>query len=510
MIYIALVLITSQTLIHKLRNIMNTRIEDRIRKIENKINILADQLNFAMDYMRNDPASSLTKSRIILEKIIIKIYITEMGSEPKKNEIGYILNDNQFTKKIERRIISRMNSVRDMANLGPHGEDVIYEDAARVLNDLCDILDWYFERYLKDKIKYDLLNENDEENILVHSNSNESLKNMNTSIIDSFSTIIDNPSALYGKTIGKYNIKEHIGDGGSGIVFRANRIDLNIPSVLKILFPVKYNNDHDKKLLFSIIEAVQRGIRGISSINHQNIIRIFDFDEIQFGYDKTYYIGMEYIRGKTLDEWSRQLDKDNSMKMRFIVCLKILKGLHEAHNASYIDFAGFEQKGIVHGDLKPTNIIVRDNDEPVIIDFMMDNIQRLQDPLWINNHHTKTPYTAAFGTIGFMPPEQENDGIVTQKTDIYSLGITFLHIFNDNLYIDNLPPPMIPIVEKMISRNSDERQNNISEIIEQFITISHFFNVSDEIHESFKINSNKNIKNINFWQRIKSVFIKHR
>jgi hypothetical protein len=77
----------------------------------------------------------------------VQIYTAEMGKEPKKPLLGDMLADNQFTRKIERRILSRMDSVRNMGNLGPHGEAVEASDATRVLEDLCSILDWYLQRY---------------------------------------------------------------------------------------------------------------------------------------------------------------------------------------------------------------------------------------------------------------------------------------------------------------------------------------------------------------------------
>ena len=70
-----------------------------------------------------------------------------MDQEPKRIELGAILTDNQFTRKIDKRIVSRMNSIRDMCNLGVHGEKVVSNDAKIVLDNLCEVLEWYFENY---------------------------------------------------------------------------------------------------------------------------------------------------------------------------------------------------------------------------------------------------------------------------------------------------------------------------------------------------------------------------
>ncbi|MCD4735848.1 MAG: DUF4145 domain-containing protein [Bacteroidales bacterium] len=104
-------------------------------------------LELAFKYIKTDPQGSLVKTRSILEIILNEIYIIEMEKDPKKPEIGTILNDNQFKKKIERNIATRMNSVRDMGNLGAHGIEVKSNDASDILAFLCEIIDWYLRKY---------------------------------------------------------------------------------------------------------------------------------------------------------------------------------------------------------------------------------------------------------------------------------------------------------------------------------------------------------------------------
>ncbi len=121
-------------------------LESRVRKLEEQFTEFSAELRLALSYIRPDAGSSLTKSRIVLEKLVLRIYKAEMGQEPRRPLLGDVLNDNQFTRKLERRILSRMSSIRDMGNLGPHGENVEPSDAARVLDDLCEVLDWYLRR----------------------------------------------------------------------------------------------------------------------------------------------------------------------------------------------------------------------------------------------------------------------------------------------------------------------------------------------------------------------------
>jgi hypothetical protein len=122
-------------------------LETRVSNLEKAFSVYSQELTLALRYIQADAASSLTKSRIVLEKLLLQVYAAEMKREPRKPLLGDMLLDNQFTKKIERRILSRMNAIRDMANLGPHGEAVESTDAATVLDALCEVLDWYLLRY---------------------------------------------------------------------------------------------------------------------------------------------------------------------------------------------------------------------------------------------------------------------------------------------------------------------------------------------------------------------------
>jgi hypothetical protein len=126
---------------------MNT-LEERVEQLAGRVGEWAEHLRLACQHLRSDPGSSLTKSRIVAEKLLLEVYRKEMGCDPKKPLLGDMLADNQFTRKVERRILSRMNAVRDMGNLGPHGEHVEPSDAARVLEDVCIVIEWYIDRVI--------------------------------------------------------------------------------------------------------------------------------------------------------------------------------------------------------------------------------------------------------------------------------------------------------------------------------------------------------------------------
>jgi hypothetical protein len=119
----------------------------RVGVIEARLAELASYLQLALAYLTSDPQSSLTKARIVLEKVLIALYRVAMKKEPARPMIGDMLADKDFVRSIPRRIHTRMNAIRDMANLGPHGEAVEPTDAVRVMRDLLEVLEWYVVKY---------------------------------------------------------------------------------------------------------------------------------------------------------------------------------------------------------------------------------------------------------------------------------------------------------------------------------------------------------------------------
>lgn len=122
-------------------------IVDRITALEAKVEELTAYLKRAVDYASSDAQSSLTKSRIVLEQLLCSVYRREMRVDPPQPMIGPMLSDKAFAARIPRRMLSRMNAIRDMCNLGPHGGEVETSDAVRVMRDLIDVLEWYVKKY---------------------------------------------------------------------------------------------------------------------------------------------------------------------------------------------------------------------------------------------------------------------------------------------------------------------------------------------------------------------------
>ena len=116
---------------------------NRVEALAQRVGDLFAFAESALSYIASDPQSSFTKSRVALEKLLLTLFRHEMKCEPKRPMLGGM----SFTAHIPRRILARMNAVRDMSNLGPHGECVDTTDATRVMRDLLDILQWYAINY---------------------------------------------------------------------------------------------------------------------------------------------------------------------------------------------------------------------------------------------------------------------------------------------------------------------------------------------------------------------------
>ena len=299
---------------------------------------------------------------------------------------------------------------------------------------------------------------------------------------DSTTNAFDKPETLLGTSIGVYNLLAFIGGGGSGLVFRATHATLGKEVALKLFYPLGAEYG-------SFYERFRQGFRAIGALDHPNIIKIIDFDETQINGRRTFFLVMEYIAGVDLESWSRGLANDaTALQQRGQMAVKIARALQAAHNTTYTDLVGFEVRGVLHGDLKPANILVTGQDEPKLLDFLLVDLQRLLDPEVIPSHILRlfemergpVPITGAMGTPGFMAPEQQEKGIVTTKTDIYSLGITFMHLFapNENTRISDLVQSLPAdvrtlLLERMIG--SPETRPTIDEVIQ--ILSAHFANM---------------------------------
>jgi serine/threonine protein kinase len=150
---------------------------------------------------------------------------------------------------------------------------------------------------------------------------------------------------MIGKTIAHYRILEKLGEGGMGVVYKAHDTHLDRLVALKVLPPEKVA-DLERKRRF-VQEA-----KAASALNHPNIVTIHDIDEA----DGVHFIAMEFVDGNTLD----QLIPRHGMRLSEVlrIAVRISDALVAAH-----------ETGIVHRDLKKSNLMVTEKGQVKILDF---------------------------------------------------------------------------------------------------------------------------------------------
>ncbi len=190
-------------------------------------------------------------------------------------------------------------------------------------------------------------------------------------------------------TIGKYQLTDLLGQGAMGVVYRALDPLLNRYVAVKLMGQSLASDTN-------LRDRFMREAQAAGSLQHPNIITIFDFGEV----DGHLFIAMEYIEGSDLSEMMERRDP-LTLPAKLDIMIDVLHALEYAHT-----------RRVVHRDIKPANIRVGVDGRAKLMDF---GIARLE-----SSELTKTGML--IGTPNYMAPEQVNSGQVSAATDIFSLG----------------------------------------------------------------------------------------
>jgi len=264
---------------------------------------------------------------------------------------------------------------------------------------------------------------------------------------------------MIGKTISHYKITEKLGEGGMGVVYKAQDTKLERTVALKFLPPHLHLDEEAEQRFISEAKAA-------SSFDHPNICTIYEIGKTD---DDQLFIAMACYEGETL---KKKLEK-GPLEINEVIdyCIQIAKGLERAHEA-----------GITHRDIKPANIMITNRGEVKILDFGL--AKTLNDP-------GVTKIGSTVGTASYMSPEQAKGTEVNHQSDIWSLGVVMYQmitgkqpfegdyeqaviysILNEELdpiikYAENCSSIFVRIVNKCLEKDPSNRYQTAKELLQE-------------------------------------------
>ncbi len=240
------------------------------------------------------------------------------------------------------------------------------------------------------------------------SSADDPLKNNQTqSVAHDRRRLPNDGDEIHIPEIPGYQIHRPIGRGGMGLVYKATQSSTGRQVALKVLLEGPFAAPQSRK-------RFEREISLSAQLRHPNIIPIYDSGRT----DGRMYYAMEYVRGLPLNEFI--LRENPGVKQRLQMFLKIGAALRHAH-----------QRGVIHRDLKPTNVLVNADGEPHLLDFGLAKQGTFSD--------MTTSLTAQIiGTPAYMSPEQAagDPSGIDVRTDVYSLGVVLFEMLSGQMPYD--------------------------------------------------------------------------
>lgn len=265
------------------------------------------------------------------------------------------------------------------------------------------------------------------------------------------------------KIDGRYQIVRTIGEGGMANVYLAYDTILEREVAVKIL---RGDLANDEKF----VKRFQREAKAASSLNHPNIVEMYDVGED----DGNYFIVMEYVNGKTLKSLIKKRGA-LSVSETVDIMLQLTSGIACAHD-SYI----------IHRDIKPQNVMILEDGRVKITDFGI--------AVALNSAEL-TQTNSVMGSVHYLPPEQANGNGATVKSDIYSLGILMYELLTGKLPFKgdnaveiaikqmkeklpsiiaqnpNVPQSVENVVIRACAKNPENRYDSVREMNEDLRTV---------------------------------------
>jgi eukaryotic-like serine/threonine-protein kinase len=262
-----------------------------------------------------------------------------------------------------------------------------------------------------------------------------------------------------GLIVGRYIILDRIGSGSMGRVYKAHHVMMDRVVALKIISPEIASNER-------VVARFQREMKLVGRLDHPNVVRAFDADQIQ----RILYIVMEYVPGYSLGERLKKGPIPPAEMLEYATQAAL--GLSHAH-----------EQGIVHRDIKPSNILLSKEGRIKILDLGLGVL--------MESDASSTFATAdgiAVGTVDYMSPEQACGREVDGRSDVYGLGCAMYHLMTGKLpfpgsspierlgkrisgrhipiteHLPDLPPQVVRIIDKMMAHKPHERFASAGEL----------------------------------------------
>jgi serine/threonine-protein kinase len=276
------------------------------------------------------------------------------------------------------------------------------------------------------------------------------------------------------KLISHYRLEEELGQGGMGRVHKAYDTTLDRTVVLKLLAPELVAEDESRKRFL-------REARLASALDHPNICTIFEIAEV----DSQYFIAMQYVPGKTLKKviGGKPLDLDSLLS----ISLQVGDALASAH-----------AKGIVHRDIKSSNIIITPRGQAKALDFGLAKLLTEKERVTATEASADelTRVGSPLGTPNYMSPEQARGDRADHRSDIYSFGVVLYEMatgrlpFRGQTNVDtmhavlhdsykpareineNLPSEFSSIIDKAMARRPGDRYQSMQQMLEDLHQLS--------------------------------------
>ena len=268
---------------------------------------------------------------------------------------------------------------------------------------------------------------------------------------------------MTGKTISHYKILAKVGEGGMGVVYKAEDTKLKRPVALKFLAPHLLEDEEARK-------RFHREAQAAAALHHPNVCTIHEIGEA----DGQTFLAMAFLEGESLDNKIEQAPL--TLKVALEIARQIALGLEAAH-----------EKGVVHRDIKPGNVMIDAKGQVTVMDFGL---------ALLTEGSKLTKFDTTVGTVAYMSPEQARGVEVDHRTDIWALGCVlyemtcgqrpFRGVYDQALLYEiahEQPEPLtgvrsgVPMelewmVDKCLAKDREERYHDAKDLILDLTNLS--------------------------------------